>query len=169
MRALIITGKGVQCHELIYPYYRLQEAGFEVDLAAPGAQRFTTFRGIEFVPNMGLWPLDQPWNLVVIPGGVKCMEHLRLEEKAVQFVKDFHDSGGIVASICSGAQMLISAGLCLKRMISCYPAMRVDVENAGGTFHAGPAVADNRIVTAPHYRNLGDWMALTLKEVARYA
>lgn len=168
MRALILTGKGAQCQELVYPFYRLQEAGFGVDVAAPGKERFATFRGIEFKPSHGLWPLAvKDWGLLVIPGGVKCMEHLRLEVRAVQFVADFHAAGGVVASICSGAQMLISAGLCRGRRISCYPAMQIDVENAGAEFHPGPAVVDDRIVTAPHYRDLGAWMKLTFQTLAR--
>lgn len=164
MRALIVTGRLVQDQELIYPYYRLLESGFEVDVAARGREAFETYRGLRFEPTLPLTSIrDVRWDLMVIPGGVKCMEHLRLEPQLPDAIAEYHRHGGVIAAICSGAQMLISAGLCKGRVISGYPAIRVDIENAGGTFHEGPAVCFDRLVTAPHYRHLGAWMKATLQ------
>jgi protease I len=163
MRAVIISGRGTQDAETLYPFYRLQEAGYEVDLAAEGKQVFHGIQGVKFTPTTCLKMLKpHDYSILVIPGGVKAMEHMRLDEDLVQFVRDCHSQGLIVASICSGAQMLISAGLCKGRHISAYPAMKVDVENAGGVFVDSPAVADDRIVTSPHYRHLGAWMSAVL-------
>lgn len=160
MRALIISGRGVQDQEFIYPFYRLQEAGYEVDVAATEPGEFFGIQGVKFNANKRLSEsVCDGYELLVIPGGVKCMEHLRLDAHAVSLVKDFAMDGKVIAAICSGAQMLISAGLCHGKVISAYPAMQVDVENAGATFHNGP-VHYERIVTAPHYRDLGGWMSL---------
>jgi protease I len=165
MRAVIVSGRGVQDAELVYPYYRLKEAGYEVDLATRGKQPFQGIQGVKFDPNTDVSELSRNhhYRMLVIPGGVKAMEHMRLDDELVRYVSDFHADGGLVASICSGAQMLISAGLVKGRKIAAYPAMRVDVENAGGEYIDAPAVADDRIITAPHYRNLGDWMSMALQ------
>lgn len=168
MRALIVTDRGVQDQEAMYPYYRLQEAAMLVDVATPNGEAVLGIGGTMITATESYFGAKQKkFDLLVIPGGVKAMERMRMDEELVRYVADFHASGRPVASICSGAQMLISANLCRGRVICCYPAMRVDVENAGATFHPGPAVTSDRIVTAPHYRYLGQWMAETLRELHR--
>jgi protease I len=162
MKALIITAPGYQDVELAYPHYRLQEAGFAVDIAArfedvPGIQ------GLRFKATKNMDEVSVPdYGLLMIPGGVKAMEKLRLDERAVSLVKEFHSSGRVIGSICSGAQLLISAGLCKGRVISAYPAMQVDVENAGGEFR-NAVVNFDRIVSAPHYRDLPEFMKTLLE------
>lgn len=96
------------------------------------------------------------------------MEHLRLNKAALHIVARFRRvrKEGVIACICSGAQLLISAGIVKGRRMACYPAMRVDLENAGAKFVDMPAVADDRIVTSPHYRHVGPWMAAALACVA---
>jgi protease I len=163
MRALILTGNGVQDQEFIYPYYRLQEAGYEVTVAAKDAEQFKTIGGLAFGPDIGYPPSPGKWDLLVIPGGVKAMEHMRQDKGVVRFVAEFHASGKMIAAICSAPLLLISAGLVKGRRLTCYPAWREDIENAGGEWIDAPAVCDDRIITAPHYRNLGDWMSLTLQ------
>jgi protease I len=166
MKALILTGRGVQDHEFIYPYYRMQEAGYDVDVAVRGGQEFTTIGGLKFKPTRDVTGLRDDYKVVIIPGGVKAMEHMRLDEALVHTVLDYHAAGGVVAAICSGVQLLISAGLARGRRMAIYPAFRVDLENAGGEFVDMPAVADDRIITSPHYRYLGAWMSATLTVMA---
>jgi protease I len=91
---------------------------------------------------------------------------MRLERGVIKFIADFHASGKVIGCICSGAFLLISAGLCKGRKIATYPAWKEDVENAGGTF-VNDVVVDDRIVTAPHYNVAGKWMAAVLKEAKR--
>lgn len=167
MRALILTGRMVQDQEGLYPLHRLQEAGFAVDVAADNRGDFFGIQGVKFTANRTIFESEcDDYDLLVIPGGVKCMEHLRLNLKAVRLVKDFYMDGKVIASICSGAQMLISAGLCKGKVISAYPAMQVDVENAGAEF-VNRVVSFDRIISAPHYNQLGPWMAEVLRTLAR--
>lgn len=169
-KALIITGRGVQDQEFIYPHYRLQEAGFAVTVAAEEPE-FQGIQGVKFSANASIEDEAEvvpEYDVLVIPGGVKCMERLRLSKAALGIVATFYKQrrNGVIASICSGAQMLISAKLVKGREISAYYAMRDDIENAGGTFVDAPAVVCDRIVTSPHYKHLGPWMAAVLKAVA---
>lgn len=167
MRALITTGRMVQDQEFIYPFYRLQEAGYIVDVAIPGAMPCTGIAGVRIDPTRDVSGLSvADYEVLVLPGGVKAMEHLRMDHRILHFVSEFHASGKIIGSICSAAQLLISAKLVKGRQISGYYAMRDDIENAGGTFIDAPAVTFDRIVTSPHYKYLGQWMAAVLKAVA---
>ena len=171
MKALIIAATGIQDQEFVVPYYRLQEAGYTVFVAAPVEPGEKAFQGIG-----GLWlpahrrlpfPGVPHPDLLVLPGGVKAMEKLRLEPKTLDFIREYHAAGNVIGSMCSGAQLLISARLVKGRTISAYPAMQIDVENAGGTFHPGPVVTDDRIVSSPHYKHLGEWMKALLEEADR--
>jgi protease I len=163
VRALIISGRNVQDQELVYPYYRLDESGYEVVLAAENAGDFNGIQGVKFAAGAAIKDVDaEDFDLLVIPGGVKCMEHLRLNESAIEIVRSFNARKKTIASICSGAQLLITAKVIRGRRISAYPAMRVDVENAGAEFVDAPAVSDAWFVTSPHYRHLGAWMSAVL-------
>jgi protease I len=177
MKALILTGRMVLDQELIVPQAMLQAAGYDVTVAAEKPGEFFGIQGVKFKADMGFMNtefigsrvtnlLRKFYDLLIIPGGVKCMEHMRLQPDVVQFIKDFHAEGKVIGCICSGAFLLISAGLCKGRKIATYPAWKEDVENAGGTF-VNDVVVDDRIVTAPHYNVAGPWMAAVLKEAAR--
>lgn len=173
MKALILTGRLVQDQELIVPEAMLKAAGYEVTIAAEKAGEFYGIQGVKFKADMGFMNTDSAspftnllrnyYDLLIIPGGVKCMEHMRLRPDVVQFISDFHANGGVIGCICSGAFLLISAGLCKGRKIATYPAWQIDVENAGGTF-VNDVVVDDRICTAPHYNQAGPWMNAVLGE-----
>lgn len=169
MKALILTGRGVQDVEFVYPFYRLQEAGYRVDVAVRGKLQCSGIIGIKIEPTRDIPDVREAtgYDVLVLPGGVKAMEHLRLDEGILAFVHAYYAAGGLIGSICSGAQLLISARICKGNVISAYPAMRVDVENAGAKFHHGPVVVSDRIVSAPHYRDLGPWMKALLEEAGR--
>ena len=159
-KAVIVTGKLVQDHEYIYPYYRLKEAGYDLDVA--------TVDGLETLGQLGAKVLTTKrvdelsvtdYRVLILPGGAKCMEYLRQDRGTIQFIKDFHDAGGVVGSICHAAQLLISARVVKDRKISGYYSLKDDIENAGAIYIDLPAVIDNNIVTTAHYKDLGPWMA----------
>lgn len=163
-KALIITGKFVQDHEFVYPYYRLQEAGFTVDVATRNMETVQGQLGIKIVPTRdiaGINPND--YDLLVIPGGAKCMEYLRQDEEVLKFIHDFYEQGKPIASICHGSQMLISAGIVKGKRVSGYYSIKDDINNAGATYVDAPSVVDGTLITCPHYKYLGDWMKDTLK------
>ena len=163
-KAIFITGKSVQDHEFIYPYYRLQEAGFEVHVATEDGKETTTFMGIKVLVDKTFDSLKiEDYNLLVIPGGAKAMEYIRQNKKALQFIFDFNKANKPIASICHGAQLLISAKVVTGRKISGYYSIRDDINNAGATYIDAPVVIDKNIITSPHYKYLGDWMKATLK------
>lgn len=170
MRALILTGRLVQDQEFIYPFYRLQEAGWEVDVATKNRSMALGYFGTKIVPTTDIYPgmSYNEYDLLVLPGGVKAMEHMRQDKDVIATVQNFHYAGKVIASICSAAQLLISAKIVKGKKISGYYAMKDDIENAGATYVDAPAVVDDRIVTSPHYKHLGPWMKAVLEEVERW-
>ena len=164
-KALIITGKLVQDHEFIYPFYRLQEDEYEVKVATPDGNDTTGYYGTRIEVDYQIKGHILPeFDLLILPGGAKCMEYLRQDLGILKFIADFHAKGGVIGSICHGAQLLISAGLVKGKVISGYYSIKDDIVNAGGTYRDEPYITDQRIVTSPHYKYLGLWMKQVLNE-----
>ncbi len=163
-KALIITGKFVQDHEFIYPYYRLQEAGFQVDVAIRNKETVQGQLGTKVVPTRDIVGINpKEYDLLVLPGGAKALEYIRQDREVLDFISQFYKQDKVIASICHGAQLLISAKVTKGKRISGYYSIKDDIINAGATYIDAPAVVDGKIVTSPHYKYLGDWMRETLK------
>ena len=165
--ALILTGNLVQDHEYIYPYYRVQEAGYNVDVAVRGKKQVNGIIGSKIIPTKDIPELKiEDYDLLILPGGAKSMEYMRQDKEILQFISDFNDSGKVIASICHAAQLLISAKVVDGRKISGYYSIKDDINNAGAIYTDEPAVVDENIVSTAHYKDLGPWMkaALTLVE-----
>ncbi len=167
-KAVIVTGKLVQDHEYIYPYYRLQEEGYEVDVAVRGKETVYGNIGTKVVPTKDIPELKvKDYDLLVLPGGAKAMEYMRQDEEILKFIADFHRAGKVIASVCHGAQLLISAKIVKGKKISGYYSIKDDINNAGATYVDAPVVVDNKIVSSPHYKYLGPWMKEVFSQVAK--
>ena len=170
-KAVIISGNLAQDHEFIYPYYRLLEAGLEVDVCMLEGKPVKGFLGTTLPPNKDqiVKNIDQikiaDYKILVLPGGVKAMEKVRQEKKIIDFISKFNEKKKIIACICSGAQLLISAKVVNKRKIAGYYSMKDDLINAGAIYTDEPAVVDDNIVTTAHYKDMGPWMREVLRKI----
>ena len=79
-------------------------------------------------------------------------------KKIIKFISEFNKQKKIIACICSGAQLLISAKVVKGRKISGYYSIKDDLINSGGNFVDAPAVVSNNLVSCPHYKWMGQWM-----------
>ena len=167
-RAVILAGKFIQDHEYIYPYYRVQEEGYEVDVAVRGKETTQGQIGVKVVPTKDIPELRvADYDLLILPGGAKAMEYMRQDQELLKFIRDFHESGKVIASICHGSQLLISAKVVKGNKISGYYSIKDDIENAGATYVDAPFVVSDRIVSCPHYKYLGPWMKESLAQVEK--
>jgi len=168
-KALIIAGRLTQDHEYIYPYYRLQEEGYEVDVAVRGNQMVLGILGAKIEPNKDIPDLNVgDYEVLVLPGGAKAMEYMRQDKELLQFIADFHASGKMIASICHASQLLISAKLVKGKRVSGYYSIKDDIENAGATYVDAAYVTDGQLVTSPHYKHLGPWMKELFQQIAKH-
>ena len=174
MKALIITGKYAQDIEVYYPLYRMQEEGWDVDIAVLGDKEALGVYGMRLTPtvNMPTFALQGKYGLVILPGGARAMEYLRTYTHDGSSIPDllkwFHTWGGVIGSICHGTQLLISAGLVKGRKVSGYYSIKDDIINAGGEFVDAPFVTDGKIVCSPHYKFLGPWMKEVIAQAYYY-
>ena len=166
--ALILTGNLVQDHEYIYPYYRVQEAGYNVDVAVRGKKQVNGIIGSKIIPTKDIPELKvEDYDLLILPGGAKSMEYMRQDNEILKFISEFNDSGKVIASICHAAQLLISAKVVDGRKISGYYSIKDDINNAGAIYTDEPSVVDGNIVSTAHYKDLGPWMKAALNLVEK--
>lgn len=164
MKALIITGKFVQDVEYVYPFYRLQEAGFEVDVAVRDKETVFGVIGVKVVPTLDISEVRvDDYDILVLPGGARALEYLRQDQDILKIIREFNDNGKVIASICHGSQLLISAKIVKGRRVSGYYSIKDDIENAGATYVDAPVVVDGNLVTSPHYKYMGEWMREALR------
>ena len=86
------------------------------------------------------------------------MEKVRQNKLIIDFISKFNQEKKIIACICSGAQLLISAKVVKGRKIAGYYSMKDDLINAGAIYTDMPAVVDKNIITTAHYKDMGPWM-----------
>ncbi|QQG45442.1 MAG: type 1 glutamine amidotransferase [Candidatus Sungiibacteriota bacterium] len=163
-KALIITGKFVQDVEYVYPYYRLQEAGWGVDVAVRDKETVFGVIGVKVVPTLDIPEIKiDNYDLLILPGGARSLEYLRQDQDILRIIREFHEKGKVIAAICHGSQLLISAKIIKGRKISGYYSIKDDIENAGATYEDASVVVDGNLVTSPHYKYMGEWMRETLQ------
>ena len=167
-KALILTGDKVQDHEFTYPFYRVGEDRYEVEVAAKGGQMVHGIIGTKIPVDKDIDEIRvADYDLLILPGGAKAMEYMRQEEGILNFISEFNASGKIIASICHAAQLLISARVVKGRKISGYYSIKDDINNAGAEYVDGEAVVDENIVSCPHYKHMGPWLKTALDLVER--
>ena len=166
-KALIITWEKYQDHEVIYPYYRVLEEGFEVDIMSNvkgkifgilGTYMESTRNVNELIQTNTFNSIMDEYDLLILPGGVKSLEKLRQEQQVLEFIYDWNKQGKTIACICHGGQLLISAKITEGRDVSGYYSIKDDLINSGGNFVDAPAVISNNLVSCPHYKWMGQWM-----------
>ena len=171
IRSVIISGDQAQDHEFIYPFYRVLEEGFDLDVCLIGGKPVKGILGTVLPPNKThpVKNIDdinfKDYDLLILPGGVKAMEKIRLEKKLIKFINDFYKKNKVIACICSGVQLLISAKIVKNKKIAGYYALEDDITNAGAIYTDLPAVIDENIITTAHYKDMGPWMKAAIEKV----
>lgn len=136
-RIAILATNGVERRELEEPRGALRDAGGQTDLLSLKAGRISA-RDHDLDPA-GEFDVDRvvgdaavgEYDALVIPGGTVNADRLRLDRAAVDFVRDFVESGKPVGVICHGPWTLVEAGVVAGRTLTSYPSIRTDLRNAG--------------------------------------
>jgi protease I len=183
-RILMLVGDFVEDYEVMVPFQMLQLVGHEVHAACPGKtagqsvptcvhdfegdQTYTEKRGHNFRLNATFSEIrPESYDGLVIPGG-RAPEYLRLNPQVLQLVRHFAQTCKPMAAICHGPQILVAAGVLKDRRCTAYPALKPDIEIAGGEWIA-PAEAlddahvDGNLVTAAAWPAQAAFMRAFLK------
>lgn len=153
-RVAIITGPGFQDEEFIYPYYRFLEANAEVEVATSTGQDVFGKYGVPARATCSASKLVAiEFDAVFIPGGFEAPDRVRTDKDVLKFIREMNEGKKLVAAICHGPWVLISAGIVEGRKMTGYISIKDDIVNAGAEYLDAEVVVDGNLITAPHYRN----------------
>lgn len=163
-KAVIFVGPAVEDTEFAYPYYRLQEDDFTVDVASNGGTDVVAKHGLPIKVNADVKKIKaEDYDLLVVPGGLESPDRLRQIPEVLQFIRDMDAAGKVIASVCHGPWVLLSAGIVKGKKMTCYVGCKDDLINAGADYRNVNVISDGNIVTAPHFRDNAAWLKETLK------
>jgi protease I len=171
-KILLITGDAAESLEVMYPYQRLREEGYEVHIAAPSKKKLH-FVVHDFEPGYDTytekpgysWDADlafadvQPADYValVIPGG-RAPEYIRNNPDCQRIIRHFFQQEKPVAQLCHAPLALIAAGVLKGKRTAAYPALEPDIKAAGAQFADSEVVVDGTMVSARAWPDHPSWM-----------
>lgn len=134
--------------EVWYPILRLREEGIEVVAVGTGKGEYKGKYGYPIKEDVSIDDARaSEFDGVVIPGGY-APDFLRRYPRVNSFVREVYERGGVVASICHGGWVLISAGIVRGRRVTSFFAIKDDLVNAGASFEDREVVVDGNLVTS---------------------
>jgi protease I len=169
--ALLVTD-GFEQSELTSPKAALEEAGATAVIVSP---KDDTVRGWRHTDWGDAFKVDVPldhasaedFDGLVLPGGVMNPDKLRMDERALAFVRAFFDERKPVAAICHGPWTLIDAGVAKGRRLTSYSSIRADLENAGANWIDAEVVEDRGLITSRTPDDLDAFNTAMIETLAR--
>jgi protease I len=163
-KVLVLVDNGFQEAEALVPYYRMLEAGYEVDLVGPEAGvAYQGGYGYSLTSNVAASDVDvDDYEAVIIHGG-RAPDAMRTKEPMVRVVRQAFDKGKVVAAICHAAQVLIEADVVRGKRATCYKSVATDLKNAGGLYEDSEVVVDGNLVTSRIPRDIPAFCRATLR------
>jgi protease I len=152
-RVAILATDGVEQVELVEPRRALDDAGAKTTLVSPKAGTIKAWRhdhwGDELEVDLALDEARaEDFDALMLPGGVMNPDHLRMDQRAVNFVRTMFNAGKPIAAICHGPWLLVEADVVRHRSVTSWPSLKTDLRNAGADWSDQEVVTDLGIVTS---------------------
>ncbi len=157
-KILMMTENKSEDTENLYPYYRLKEEGYEVEVAALTQKTVDLKFHLTIEATKAIDECRaEDYDGLVLPGG-SAPEKVRLNANALKIVREMNAANKPICAICHGPQTLISAGVLRGRRATCYQGVRDDLINAGALYEDAPVVVDGNLVTSRRPEDLPAFM-----------
>jgi protease I len=170
-RVAALATHGFEQDELLQPRRALIDAGAAVDVVSPESGTIRGWKYKEWGEDVNVdRTLEQArpdeYDALLLPGGVMNPDRLRMDSRAVQFVKRFFDDGKPIAVICHGPWTLVEAGVVRGVTMTSWPSVKTDLKNAGANWVDQEVVVDRGIVSS---RKPDDIPAFNRKMIEEFA
>jgi protease I len=177
---LMLVGDFGEDYETMVPFQTLAAVGHDVEAVCPdkeagdtvktaihdfrGDQTYLETRGHDFAVTADFEAVDPAeYDALVVPGG-RAPEYLRTYDEVLEIVTHFFEANKPVATLCHGPQLLAAAGVLDGYKLTSYPAVRPEVERAGGTW-VDETTRDGNLVTAQAWPDHPEWLAAFLEKL----
>ena len=146
----ILAEEDFEDSELIEPMRGMKNAGARVLIVGSGSQK--SYKGKRGSATISVDATAdnvkaEDFDAVIVPGGY-APDKMRLHQSMVELVRKAHNLGKVIAAICHGPQLLISAEIVRGRRVTSWPSIAVDLRNAGAEWIDAPVVRDGNIITS---------------------
>lgn len=173
-RVAILVTNGFEQSELEEPRKALQSAGATVDIVSLKKEAVKGWNHKEWGEEIGIdLHIDDAgvdaYDALVLPGGVMNPDFLRMDRRAVAFVRDFANSGKPIAAICHGPWTLVEADVVRGRRMTSYPSLRTDLTNAGAQWIDEEVVVDGNFITSRRPDDLPAFCDALIRTISRAA
>jgi protease I len=172
VKILMMTGDAGEAQEIYYAKYRLEEEGWQVQIAAPekrvflsvvhdfepGFDTYTEKPGYRVTADLALEDVaPEKFDALVLPGG-RAPEYLRNRPAAVAIVRHFLEARKPIGANCHGPLLLLAAGGVSGMTMTCFPDLEPDLRAGGVKFVNREVVVDGSVVTVRGWPDNGPWM-----------
>ncbi len=148
-KVAIMVDRMYQVLEVWFPYYRLKEAGFDVDfVAAEVNKEYPSKEGYPCISTVAAGQAtSEDYDCMIVPGGF-APDFMRRNNNVIQFAKEMVKADKIIASICHGGWLLCSTDVFKGRKATCFMAIKDDIKNAGAEYIDAECVVDGNLITS---------------------
>jgi protease I len=149
-RIAILAEEDFEDSELVEPLRAMKNAGARVIIVGSGTQQsYKGKRGSATITAdvTADKVKAEDFDAIIVPGGY-APDKMRLHQSMIDLVRKAHDLGKVVAAVCHGPQLLISAGVVRGRRVTSWPSVAVDLQNAGANWVDEPVVQDGNLITS---------------------
>ena len=171
-KVLVIVGDATETVDTLYPYFRLQEAGFRPVVAAPEKRRYNMvlheigpnwditreFEGYKIDADIAFRDVVPEEYLGIFFSGGRAPEYIRYDEDLVAMTRHFFDANKPVGCVCHGVEIPAYAGCVKGRRMATVPKCKFDLEVCGGIFVDAGCVVDGNLVSGRTYHDHGQYM-----------
>ena len=184
-KVLIIVGDAAETVDTLYPYYRLQEAGFAPIVAGPKRQTYQMvlhevkpgwtitkeWEGYTIKADVAFAEVDPDEYLGIFFSGGRAPEYIRYDEDLVRITRHFFEAGKPICSVCHGVEIPAYADCVRGRRMATVAKCKFDLEVCGGIYVNEPCVVDGNLVSGRTYHDhgqyVGKWIDMLVAARAR--
>ena len=182
-RAIMLTGDAAEELDVMYPLYRVREAGWDCDVAAlsrrdvqlvihdfdPNSDAYTEKNGRKLPVDLAFSEVEvERYQALIIPGG-RAPEYIRVDPDVRRITEWFFAKDLPVGTICHGPQVPAVYGLLQGRRTASFPPLTGDMENAGATVVDAPDVVDGNMVSCRGWPDMPEWSRAFMAVLERAA
>ena len=166
----ILATNGFEQSELFEPLEALKQEGATVHIVSPEKDEIKAWNKDNWGKTI---KVDQQlrdakaedYNALVLPGGVINPDALRINEEALNFIRDFNRQAKPISAICHAPWLLISAGIVKDKKVTSYKSIKEDLVNAGANWVDESVVCENGLTTSRNPNDLPDFISKTIEEI----
>lgn len=180
-KVLIVIGDATETCDTLYPYYRLQEDGFEPVVAAPEKKRYQMvmhevkpgwtitkeWEGYTIEANIAFRDIDPTQYAGILFSGGRAPEYIRYDADLVRVTRHFFETNKPIASVCHGVEIPAYAGCVKGRRMATVPKCKFDLEVCGGIFVDEACVIDGNLVSGRTFHDNGKYVGPWIKQLIK--